>query len=105
MPSPTRRTTGDGAPRLQREQQPVCEACHARTGGPTLMPAMEAIMRRRKTRGSGLIVGQDLGVGGRRFRVDEVYFFAFFDGHITSAWGIEAAYRRVKQLGLLVGGR
>jgi hypothetical protein len=50
-------------------------------------------------------VGQDLGVGGRRFRVDEVYFFAFFDGHITSAWGIEAAYRRVKQLGLLVGGR
>jgi steroid delta-isomerase-like uncharacterized protein len=42
---------------------------------------------------------------GRRFRVDEIYFFELADGRITAAWGIEDNYRRVKQLGLLADAR
>ena len=38
---------------------------------------------------------------GRRFRVDEVYFFEFADGRITRAWGVEDTHRRLIQLGLL----
>jgi predicted ester cyclase len=38
---------------------------------------------------------------GRRFRVDEVYFFEFADGRIAQAWGLEDTFRRFKQLGLL----
>jgi steroid delta-isomerase-like uncharacterized protein len=38
---------------------------------------------------------------GRRFRVDEAYFFELSDGRITAAWGIEDSQRRFKQLGLL----
>lgn len=37
---------------------------------------------------------------GRRFRVDEVYFFQFTDGRIAGAWGMEDTARRLKQLGL-----
>jgi predicted ester cyclase len=37
---------------------------------------------------------------GRRFRVDEVYFFEFVDGRIARAWGLEDNHRRLKQLGL-----
>jgi predicted ester cyclase len=37
---------------------------------------------------------------GRRFRVDEVYFFEFADQRIAGAWGIEDTHRRLKQLGL-----
>lgn len=37
---------------------------------------------------------------GRRFRVDEVYFFQFTDGRIAGAWGLEDTARRLKQLGL-----
>jgi predicted ester cyclase len=38
---------------------------------------------------------------GRRFRVDEAYFFEFVDGRIAGAWGLEDTYRRLRQLGLL----
>jgi predicted ester cyclase len=38
---------------------------------------------------------------GRRFRVDEVYFFEFVDGRIARARGIEDTFRRARQLGLL----
>ena|SRR5215210_1341899 len=38
---------------------------------------------------------------GRRFRIDEVYFFEFANGRIAEAWGLEDTYRRFKQLGLL----
>ena len=38
---------------------------------------------------------------GRRFRVDEVYFFAFADGRIAKAWGLEDTFRRLRQLRLL----
>jgi predicted ester cyclase len=37
---------------------------------------------------------------GRRFRVDEAYFFQFSDGRIARAWGIEDTHRRLRQLGL-----
>ena len=37
---------------------------------------------------------------GRRFRVDEVYFFAFAEGRIAGAWGLEDTHRRLRQLGL-----
>src|SRR5689334_19728325 len=38
---------------------------------------------------------------GRRFEhVDEVYFFAFEDERIASAWGIEDTLDRLRQLGL-----
>jgi steroid delta-isomerase-like uncharacterized protein len=37
---------------------------------------------------------------GRRFRVDEVYFFEFSDGRIARAWGLEDTDKRLKQLGL-----
>lgn len=42
---------------------------------------------------------------GRRFRVDEVYFFEFADGRIARAWGLEDTYRRLRQLRLLDHGR
>jgi predicted ester cyclase len=38
---------------------------------------------------------------GRRFRVDEVYFFEFTDGRIAQAWGIEDTFKRLRQLRLL----
>ena len=38
---------------------------------------------------------------GRRFRVDEVYFFEFSDGRIGKAWGLEDTYKRLRQLQLL----
>jgi predicted ester cyclase len=38
---------------------------------------------------------------GRRFRVDEVYFFRFDGGRIARAWGLEDTYRRLRQLRLL----
>ena len=37
---------------------------------------------------------------GRRFRVDEVYFFEFDAARIAGAWGIEDTHRRLRQLGL-----
>ena len=37
---------------------------------------------------------------GRRFRVDEVYFFEFADRRIARAWGLEDTHRRLRQLGL-----
>ncbi len=37
---------------------------------------------------------------GRRFKVDEVYFFEFTDGRISKAWGLEDTHRRLSQLGL-----
>jgi len=37
---------------------------------------------------------------GRRFRVDEVYFFEFADGRIAQAWGIEDTFKRLRQLRL-----
>jgi predicted ester cyclase len=40
---------------------------------------------------------------GRRFRVDEVYFFEFAGGRIARAWGIEDTHRRLRQLGLPAG--
>jgi predicted ester cyclase len=40
---------------------------------------------------------------GRRFRVDEVYFFQLAGGRIRSAWGIEDTHRRLRQLGLVSG--
>ena len=38
---------------------------------------------------------------GRRFRVDEVYFFEFTGARIARAWGIEDTHTRLRQLGLL----
>lgn len=38
---------------------------------------------------------------GRRFRIDEVYFFEFAGGRIVRAWGLEDTYRRLRQLRLL----
>ena len=38
---------------------------------------------------------------GRRFRVDEVYFFEFVDARIAKAWGLEDTYKRLRQLRLL----
>ena len=38
---------------------------------------------------------------GRRFRVDEVYFFEFTDVRVARAWGIEDTFKRLRQLGLL----
>jgi predicted ester cyclase len=38
---------------------------------------------------------------GRRFRVDEAYFFEFMGVRIARAWGVEDTHRRLKQLGLL----
>ena len=38
---------------------------------------------------------------GRRFRVDEVYFFEFSGGRIARAWGLEDTYKRLRQLRLL----
>jgi predicted ester cyclase len=38
---------------------------------------------------------------GRRFRVDEVYFFEFAEGRIAKAWGIEDTFRRLRELRLL----
>jgi predicted ester cyclase len=38
---------------------------------------------------------------GRRFRVDEVYFFEFTAGRISRAWGIEDTFKRLRQLRLL----
>ena len=38
---------------------------------------------------------------GRRFRVDEVYFFEFSGGRIARAWGIEDTFKRLRQLRLL----
>lgn len=38
---------------------------------------------------------------GRRFRVDEVYFFEFAGGRIGRAWGLEDTYKRLRQLRLL----
>jgi len=38
---------------------------------------------------------------GRRFKVDEVYFFEFAGGRIARAWGLEDTYRRLRQLRLL----
>jgi len=38
---------------------------------------------------------------GRRFRVDEVYFFEFAAGRIARAWGLEDTYKRLRQLRLL----
>ena len=35
---------------------------------------------------------------GRRFEVDEVYFFGFTNGRISRAWGIEDTHRRLRQL-------
>lgn len=37
---------------------------------------------------------------GRRFRVDEVYFFEFDGARIAGAWGLEDTHRRLRQLGL-----
>jgi len=37
---------------------------------------------------------------GRRFRVDEAYFFDFTGGRITRAWGIEDTHSRLRQLRL-----
>jgi predicted ester cyclase len=37
---------------------------------------------------------------GRRFRVDEVYFFEFSGARIAGAWGLEDTHRRLQQLGL-----
>jgi steroid delta-isomerase-like uncharacterized protein len=37
---------------------------------------------------------------GRRFRVDEVYFFEFAGGRIARGWGLEDTHRRLRQLGL-----
>jgi predicted ester cyclase len=37
---------------------------------------------------------------GRKFRVDEVYFFDFAADRIAGAWGIEDTHRRLEQLGL-----
>jgi predicted ester cyclase len=37
---------------------------------------------------------------GRRFKVDEVYFFEFRDGRVAKAWGLEDTHRRLRQLGL-----
>ena len=39
---------------------------------------------------------------GRRFEgVDEVYFFSFEHGRISSAWGLEDTLDRLRQLGLV----
>jgi predicted ester cyclase len=38
---------------------------------------------------------------GRRFRVNEVYFFEFADGRIAKAWGLEDTFTRLRQLRLL----
>jgi predicted ester cyclase len=38
---------------------------------------------------------------GRRFRVDEVYFFEFSGDRIARAWGIEDTFKRLRQLRLL----
>jgi predicted ester cyclase len=38
---------------------------------------------------------------GRRFRVDEAYFFDFTGLRICRAWGVEDTYTRLRQLGLL----
>jgi predicted ester cyclase len=37
---------------------------------------------------------------GRRFSVDEVYFFTIVGGRIGGAWGLEDTHRRLRQLGL-----
>ena len=37
---------------------------------------------------------------GRRFDVDEVYFFTFSGGRVVAAWGLEDTHRRLRQLGL-----
>jgi predicted ester cyclase len=37
---------------------------------------------------------------GRRFRVDEAYFFEFVDGRIARARGIEDTFKRLRQLRL-----
>ena len=37
---------------------------------------------------------------GRRFRVDEVYWFGIENGRIARAWGIEDTLERLRQLGL-----
>ena len=50
--------------------------------------------------GSHLGVWRGHAPTGRRFRVDEVYFFEFADGRIARAGGIEDTHRRLKQLGL-----
>ena len=38
---------------------------------------------------------------GRRFHVDEVYFFEFAEGRIAKAWGLEDTFKRLRQLRLL----
>jgi predicted ester cyclase len=38
---------------------------------------------------------------GRRFRVDEVYFFEFAGGRIARARGVEDTFKRLRQLRLL----
>ena len=38
---------------------------------------------------------------GRRFHVDEVYFFEFAGQRIAKAWGLEDTYERLRQLRLL----
>jgi predicted ester cyclase len=71
------------------------------------MEIIELVAEAKKVVGRFICTGTHQGYWrghkptGRRFRVDEVYFFELSDGRITSAWGIEDTYRRIKQLGLL----
>jgi steroid delta-isomerase-like uncharacterized protein len=74
------------------------------------MEVVDLVAEGEKVVGRFVCTGTHLGAWrghrptGRRFRVDEVYFFELADGRITSAWGIEDTHRRLKQLGLSDGG-
>lgn len=61
----------------------------------------DAVAARFICSGTHLGVWRGHGPTGRRFRVDEVYFFAFADNRIANAWGIEDTFKRLRQLRLL----
>lgn len=61
----------------------------------------DAVAARFSCSGTHLGVWRGHPPTGRRFRVDEVYFFEFADGRIAKAWGIEDTLKRLRQLRLL----
>jgi predicted ester cyclase len=66
-----------------------------------LIAEADTVVGRFRCSGTHLGTWLDHPPTGRRFqRIDEVYFFRFRDGRISSAWGLEDTHKRLRQLGL-----